>query len=248
MRRCPDMRDRARQYTLSVPCGRGEKSAPTTSRATSPRARAWAAPRPLDEVTMLVMPDIVTRSTATAPQMRDLQGKMIAHCRDDGRRMAILDAPDGMLPQEVLEWRMNIAGYDSKMAALYWPWIEVMDPITQAADADAAVRSHRRRVVARRLDARRPQGAGERGHPRRQRARVPDHPAEQGELNRNGINCIRSFPGRGIRDLGRAHPLERPRVALHQRPAAVQLRLGVDHGGHAVERVRAQRPDALVER
>ena len=63
--------------------------------------------------------------------MRDLQGKMIAHAELMGDRMAILDTPDGMMPQEVLEWRMNIAGYDSKMAALYWPWIEVMDPLTR---------------------------------------------------------------------------------------------------------------------
>ena len=46
-----------------------------------------------------------------------------------GDRMAILDTPDGMLPQEVLEWRMNLAGFVSKMAALYWPWIEVMDDL-----------------------------------------------------------------------------------------------------------------------
>ena len=63
--------------------------------------------------------------------MRDLQGKMIAHAELMGDRMAILDPPDGLIPQEVLEWRMNTAGYDSKMAALYWPWIEVMDPLTR---------------------------------------------------------------------------------------------------------------------
>ena len=36
-----------------------------------------------------------------------------------------------MLPQEILEWRMNTAGYDSKYATLYYPWVEVMDPITK---------------------------------------------------------------------------------------------------------------------
>ena len=69
--------------------------------------------------------------------------------------------------------------------------------------------------------------------------------AEQGGLNKVGINCIRAFPGRGIRDLGRPHAVERPGVALHQRAPALQLRLRVDHGGHAVERVRAQRRAAV---
>ena len=51
-------------------------------------------------------------------------------CEQAGDRMAILDTPPNLLPQDVLEWRMNTAGYDSKMAALYYPWIEVMDPLT----------------------------------------------------------------------------------------------------------------------
>ena len=42
---------------------------------------------------------------------------------------------------------MNTAGYDSKMAALYYPWIEVMDPLTKRPDPDPAVGPHRRRVV-----------------------------------------------------------------------------------------------------
>ncbi len=63
-------------------------------------------------------------------QLRDLQGKMIAHCEGAGDRMAILDAPPNLLPQDILEWRMNTAGYDSKFATLYYPWIEVMDPLT----------------------------------------------------------------------------------------------------------------------
>ena len=56
---------------------------------------------------------------------------MIAHCENMGDRMAILDAPPNMIPQDILDWRMNAAGYDSKFAALYYPWLEVMDPITK---------------------------------------------------------------------------------------------------------------------
>ena len=114
---------------------------------------------PLDEVTMIVMPDIMTLN-GDGKQMRDLQGKMIAHCEIAGGRMAILDAPQGLIPQEVLEWRMNTAGYDSKYAALYWPWIEVMDPITRRPIMVPALRSHGGPVVARGCGPRGAQGAG----------------------------------------------------------------------------------------
>ena len=72
----------------------------------------------IDEVTMVVMPDLW--GVASDVQVRDLQGKMIAHCENLGDRMAILDSPPDLLPQEILEWRMNTAGYDSKMSALYY--------------------------------------------------------------------------------------------------------------------------------
>ena len=64
--------------------------------------------------------------------------------------------------------------------------------------------------------------------------------SEQGGLNKVGINCIRVLGPRHPH-LGRPHPLQRSGVALHQRAPALQLRRGVDHGGHAVERVRAER-------
>ena len=47
-----------------------------------------------------------------------------------GDRMAILDPPPGLNGQEIKDWRMNVAGYDSKFATLYWPWIKTLDPAT----------------------------------------------------------------------------------------------------------------------
>ena len=158
----------------------------------------------VDEITMVVMPDIMPldRRRRRRRQFRDLQGKMIAHCENAGDRMAILDAPPDLLPQEVLEWRMNTAGYDSKFAALYYPWIEVMDPLTNKpmmvppsghvaglwcrTDATRGVHKAPANEVV--------MGANGLGFQITQ--------AEQGGLNKVGINCIRAFPGRGIRVWG----------------------------------------------
>ena len=158
----------------------------------------------VDEVTMVVMPDIMSLAGDDGDdvQVRDLQGKMIAHCENAGDRMAILDCPPDMLPQEVLEWRMNTAGYDSKFAALYYPWIEVMDPLTNKpmmvppsghvaglwcrTDATRGVHKAPANEVV--------MGANGLGF-------QVTH-AEQGGLNKVGINCIRAFPGRGIRVWG----------------------------------------------
>jgi len=157
----------------------------------------------VDEITMLCIPDIATLSQNGDDTMfRDIQGKMLAHAENAKDRIAILDPPPDLLPQDVLEWRMSTAGYDSKFATLYYPWLEVMDPLT-----------------------RRPMMVPPSGHMAGVWARtdstrgVHKAPAnevvlgvnglgfqltheEQGGLNRAGINCIRSFPGRGIRVWG----------------------------------------------
>ena len=70
--------------------------------------------------------------------------------------------------------------------------------------------------------------------------------AEQGELNRNGINCIRAFPGRGIRIWGARTLSSDPEWRYINVRRLFNYRLRVDHARHAVERVRAQRPAALV--
>ena len=149
---------------------------------------------------MVLMPDLWTLGNDT--QVRDLQGKMIAHCENMGDRMAILDSPPDLLPQEILEWRMNTAGYDSKMSALYYPWIEVMDPLTNRPInippsghvAASGAASTRAAACTRRPANEVVMGANG-------LAFQVTH-AEQGGLNKVGINCIRAFPGRGIRVWG----------------------------------------------
>ena len=197
----PDVRLAPGTYTLSVPSVAVDKISADDFEGDVATRRGMGSASALDEVTMLIMPDVVSLNGDGA-QMRDLQGKMIAHAELMGDRMAIIDTPDGLIPQEVLEWRMNTAGYDSKMAALYWPWIEVMDPLTRRP-LRIPPSGHVAGVWARVDETR-----GVHKAPANEVIRGANglafqitH-AEQGELNRNGINCIRAFPGRGIRIWG----------------------------------------------
>jgi phage tail sheath protein FI len=127
---------------------------------------------------------------------------MIAHCENAGDRMAILDAPGDMLPQDILEWRMDTAGYDSKFATLYYPWIEVMDPLTNQPIV-VPPSGHVAGVWARTDGTR-----GVHKAPANEVVLGANGLAfqvthdEQGGLNTNGINCIRAFSGRGIRIWG----------------------------------------------
>jgi phage tail sheath protein FI len=154
----------------------------------------------VDEVTMVVMPDVMTLGEDV--QIRDLQGKMIAHCEGAGDRMAILDPPPNLIPQDVLDWRMSTAGYDSKFAALYYPWIEVMDPLSNQPML-VPPSGHVAGIWARTDGTR-----GVHKAPANEVVLGANGLAfqvtheEQGGLNTNGINCIRAFPGRGIRVWG----------------------------------------------
>lgn len=50
----------------------------------------------------------------------------IAHCELMGDRIAIIDPPPGLSAEQVRDWRTR-RGYDSKFAALYYPWLRVVD-------------------------------------------------------------------------------------------------------------------------
>jgi phage tail sheath protein FI len=191
-------------YTLSTPAAAPEKIEASDFEGDVARRKGMGGLAAVDEVTMVCMPDIMTLADGNGGdvQMRDLQGKMIAHCEMAGDRMAILDAPPEMLPQDILEWRMNTAGYDSKFATLYYPWLEVMNPLTNQPllvppsghVAGVWCRTDSTRGVHKAPANEVTLGVNGLGF-------QVTH-AEQGGLNKVGINCIRSFPGRGIRIWG----------------------------------------------
>jgi phage tail sheath protein FI len=154
---------------------------------------------------MLSVPDLMAVYQAGNIDLEGLQAvqlAMIAHCELMGDRVAILDAPPGLNAQQVKEWRIDKAGYDSKYATLYWPWIKVFDPLSGQATY-VPPSGHMGGIWARSDDTRGVHKApanevtlGVNG------VAFQVTGAEHDQLNPSGINCIRAFPGRGIRVWG----------------------------------------------
>ncbi len=89
----------------------------------------------VDEITMLCVPDLMSAYQQGAIDLEAVQAvqtAMIDHCELMGDRMAILDPPPGLNAQQVKEWRVDKAGYDSAFAAMYYPWIKTANPGTGA--------------------------------------------------------------------------------------------------------------------
>ncbi|MBN1934278.1 MAG: phage tail sheath family protein [Anaerolineae bacterium] len=159
----------------------------------------------LDDVTMLVVPDLMSvppGQDLDLNMVKAVQTAMIAHCERLGDRVAIIDPPPNMLPQEVKKWRMETAGYDSSYATFYYPWIQIQDPI-QNRPIYIPPSGHMAGIWARNDNSR-----GVHKAPANEVVQgaiglsYNTTKGEQDTLNPIGVNCIRSFPGRGIRVWG----------------------------------------------
>ncbi|MFJ3219199.1 phage tail sheath family protein [Kitasatospora sp. NPDC086801] len=159
----------------------------------------------IDEITMVAVPDLMSafqRGDIDAEGVRTVQLAVMSHCEQMGDRIAVLDAPPGLSAQQVRNWRNNEAGFDSRYAALYYPWIKVFDPAT-GRNTMVPPSGHAAGVWAR-SDAER----GVHKAPANEVIRgavdleIRLSKGEQDLLNPIGVNCVRAFPGRGIRIWG----------------------------------------------
>jgi len=148
-----------------------------------------AALKQLDDVSIVCVPD--------ENQIRGLTEAVVTHCENMGDRFAILQAPE--LPGRISEMETPV---DSQYAAYYYPWIEVKHPTTNV-DKLVPPGGHVAGIYARN-DAE----TGVHGSPANMVVRGAldlQHNITKGEqdvLNPKGVNCIRSFQGRGIRVWG----------------------------------------------
>jgi hypothetical protein len=131
------------------------------------------------------------------------QEAMISHCERLRYRFAVLDTPPGLNAQQAKEWRFFV-NFDSSYAALYYPWIKVADLSGSGSTSKIIPPSGHMIGVYNRVDANR----GVHKAPANEVVsgavdlELKISKGEQDLLNPIGVNCIRTFPGRGIRVWG----------------------------------------------
>lgn len=147
-----------------------------------------------DDVAMLVAPGIPADPAAGAATI----AKLVTHCSTLGDRIAILDAPDLPIPdlQKLIPPTANApfqANWD--FAALYTPWVQVYDPPTKKT-INVPPSGHIAGIYAR-TDATR----GVHKAPANETvagvgglSRLISR-SQQGVVNADGLNCIRSMNG-----------------------------------------------------
>ena len=172
-------------------------------------SRGLDALAPLDTIDLICAPDIMwlyqQRKLPSENDVLKMQAAVLKHCETLDDRFAILDSLPSATEAEVKDHPGKIrrqGGLKGTNGALYYPWVRVLDgpaltdgfvpPCGHVAGvcdrSDQRVGVHKapaNEVLEGVLDL-----------------EVNLTNAQQGELNPMGVNCLRAFPGRGIRVWG----------------------------------------------
>ncbi|MCP5053647.1 MAG: phage tail sheath family protein [bacterium] len=159
-----------------------------------------SGPEPGNETGLLAFKEVDDISILCAPNENDIQGltgALVAHSELMKDRFTIIQAGQSAGPIGKL-----LPPTDSKYAAFYYPWLNVVDPLTQNLKL-VPPGGHMAGIYAR-SDIERgvhkaPANEVVRGVSSLQFALSK---AKQDVLNPRGVNCIRVFTGRGIRIWG----------------------------------------------
>jgi phage tail sheath protein FI len=167
-------------------------------------ATGLAALGEIDDIAIVALPDAAAfedpgeRDTAT--------GALIAHAENLKYRIAVVDGPQGSSLNEIRAFRGT---FDSTYGALYWPWIEILDPTRRPSQGAPQPRIMLPTCgfvtgIYARSDIQRgvfkaPANEVVRGLTRFE-ANI--NKARQDVLNPEGINALRFFEGRGSRVWG----------------------------------------------
>jgi uncharacterized protein len=168
----------------------------------------------LQDIDLVAAPDIMTlRSDLGGPDKEGIstvQSAILSHCAELGYRLAILDSLPGSATSDVLDQQVGLASaqLEPVRGALYYPWL-LRPPVSGATSGPS---SQARLVppsghvagVFSRSDAK----AGVYKAPANEEVlsvldlETPIDNVVQDQLNPAGVNCLRAFPGRGIRVWG----------------------------------------------
>jgi phage tail sheath protein FI len=158
----------------------------------------------IDDIAIVALPDSGTYGDATLS--RQASARLIAHAEKLRYRIAVVDAPRGSSMNEIRDFRGQ---FDSKYAAVYHPWIEILDPTARAAQGAPPARlmlppSGFVTGIYARTDITR----GVHKAPANEvvvgltRFEANINTPRQEVLNPAGINALRFFEGRGYRVWG----------------------------------------------
>jgi len=143
-----------------------------------------------------------TRPVFSCVQIKRLQDVVVGHCLVRKDRIAVLDTyPHGANVREAEKWRNR---FDSKYAAMYYPWLRVPDPLRSPGSLRTVPPSGHVAGIFARVSLR----VGPHSPPANEvlegvkdlAARVGD--SDHGHLNTIGLNVIRAVEGRDIRIAG----------------------------------------------
>jgi hypothetical protein len=190
----------------------------SNERAVASLTKALDALAALDDLDLVAVPDVqalrLPDGGVDFDSITRAQRAVLEHCAAQGDRFAVLDALPAQTPQGVLKQRdaLTRGVAEPVNGALYYPWLKVSQSLPGAGTAadshEGAVKlvppcGHVAAVYAR-SDAR----VGVHKAPANEELagvvdlESPVTDAVQGELNPAGVNCLRAFPGRGIRVWG----------------------------------------------
>ena len=150
----------------------------------------------LDDIDLVAIPDAVALDNTNATLR--VQQALIEHCQRHGDRFAILDAVVASNEFTVVQQRQQLASSHASNSALYYPWLKRrpgsgrMPPCGHIAGCFA--RSDRHHGVFKAPANEILHGAID--------LETPISRSEQAQLSPQGINCLKAFPGRGIRIWG----------------------------------------------
>ena len=180
---------------------RGDEASPDIA---AQRATGLEALGELEDIAIVALPD--GGAMLTNDDIQACADRLISHAERYRYRIAVVDAGANSSITEIREFRGK---FDSKYAALYHPWIEVLDPlfpnvpgvpprklmlppsgfvcgIYARSDIERGVHKAPANEVVRGLT----------------RFEININKARQDVLNPEGVNCLRFFEGRGSRVWG----------------------------------------------
>ncbi len=149
----------------------------------------------VDEIAVVCIPDEAKFQGST--------GTLLEHCQETEDRFAIFQTEQGTMPDQLNEDGLpSDASSDRGLGALYYPWLKVLDPVTNVETlvppgghvAGLYARTDNERGVHKAPANEQLRGVQGLEHDIRKE--------DQDGLNPKGINCIRTFRGRGIRVWG----------------------------------------------